>query len=799
LAKPLPFFGIAGFIKIVDGYSVVLITKRKEVGIIGPHRIYTIEETKMIPLTPPSGKKAKLGTGNASPLESKYRKIFSSVDMNKDFYFSYSYDLSNSLQYNMGHPSGPTHTINKRFVFNQYLIEEFASIVGENSVFLVPLVHGTFEQQRISLHGLSFDLTLLGRRSRYFAGTRYLKRGCNDAGNVANEIETEQIVYNRFVGNLEDGSFSSYLQVRGSIPLFWSNGDVNTLTPKLPIVMLFVDPFYQSTRLHFKNLIERYGTPVTVLSLIKQAEKKGPREGVLGLHFGRSIEYVNTTISSDMRIRYVPFDYHSISRKKPLEAIQQLSNNAEDHVDSTGFFFSGSPSQVQTGIVRSNCIDSIDRTNIAQMCIGKVVLGRQLTALGILPNAQSTLYPLVYNVLYDMYMHHGNKIALQYGGSNALHQTRSLGAKGTTATKSKDMMNLMKRYYNNAFLDAERQDAMNLFLGIYRPSGEDAVQLWDLHSDVSMHQLGVGRFRLDDRFWAQRAYKRYQEKVLPKMLSLTYKENLDVRLYAWNEMYEPWRITCFDELLTHPHESAVIDVGKDIEKEETESEEAEGTEDFAVLRSLWTGIHKSFDSLIDSANAKSGMMRGDKNSIPLTRLIGYTKKDVFQRYGDVKGLGNRLMKPNYKKVEGYRAYLEDSHAFSWSSNIVSFERPNVVSNESYAQPIQDEDLTQWVVCSDILNVLEQERINEDKSSPPVKSSRKDRETETTKEKEKEKDKEKKEHKSEVDKRKVNSGIVHWRQDAAKYLKYIDTTQLGNIQRLESLPASELRIYTGGGP
>ena len=38
-------------------------------------------------------------------------------------------------------------------------------------------------------------MTLIARRSRYFAGARYLKRGVNDEGNVANEVETEQIVF----------------------------------------------------------------------------------------------------------------------------------------------------------------------------------------------------------------------------------------------------------------------------------------------------------------------------------------------------------------------------------------------------------------------------------------------------------------------------------------------------------------------------------------------------------------------------------------------------------------------------
>lgn len=37
-------------------------------------------------------------------------------------------------------------------------------------------------------------MTLLARRSRHFAGTRFKKRGLSEAGYVANEVETEQII-----------------------------------------------------------------------------------------------------------------------------------------------------------------------------------------------------------------------------------------------------------------------------------------------------------------------------------------------------------------------------------------------------------------------------------------------------------------------------------------------------------------------------------------------------------------------------------------------------------------------------
>lgn len=50
---------------------------------------------------------------------------------------------------------------------------------------------------------------------------RYLKRGVNEKGRVANDVETEQIVFE----DTHDGiptHITSVVQNRGSIPLFWS-------------------------------------------------------------------------------------------------------------------------------------------------------------------------------------------------------------------------------------------------------------------------------------------------------------------------------------------------------------------------------------------------------------------------------------------------------------------------------------------------------------------------------------------------------------------------------------------------
>lgn len=50
---------------------------------------------------------------------------------------------------------------------------------------------------------------------------RYLKRGVNEKGRVANDVETEQIVSEEIPG-VTSTQISSVVQNRGSIPLFWS-------------------------------------------------------------------------------------------------------------------------------------------------------------------------------------------------------------------------------------------------------------------------------------------------------------------------------------------------------------------------------------------------------------------------------------------------------------------------------------------------------------------------------------------------------------------------------------------------
>ena len=78
------------------------------------------------------------------------------------------------------------------------------------------MVFGAFLQRKVEVGGRQMNLSLIARRSRHFAGTRYLKRGVSDAGKVANDVEHEQIIHDESGTKVDAGNFSSFLQVSQS-------------------------------------------------------------------------------------------------------------------------------------------------------------------------------------------------------------------------------------------------------------------------------------------------------------------------------------------------------------------------------------------------------------------------------------------------------------------------------------------------------------------------------------------------------------------------------------------------------
>lgn len=87
--EPTVAFGIVGFVRFLEGYYIILVIKRRCVAIIGRHCVYKIEDTSMLYIP---------NEDKSNSEEERYLKIFNNVDLKSNFYFSYSYDLSNTLQ-----------------------------------------------------------------------------------------------------------------------------------------------------------------------------------------------------------------------------------------------------------------------------------------------------------------------------------------------------------------------------------------------------------------------------------------------------------------------------------------------------------------------------------------------------------------------------------------------------------------------------------------------------------------------------------------------------------------------------
>eukprot|EP01127_Copromyxa_protea_P019819 TRINITY_DN6514_c0_g1_i1.p1 TRINITY_DN6514_c0_g1~~TRINITY_DN6514_c0_g1_i1.p1 ORF type:complete len:955 (+),score=148.57 TRINITY_DN6514_c0_g1_i1:163-2865(+) len=483
---------LLGFMKFLNGYYMYFITEATQLGSIGRHKIFTVDQVSHIylPNIKPQEHVAE---------EERYKGLFFGLDVTKDFFFSFTYDITRTLQHNMN-PVNQTKTDhNPMFTWNRFLLQDLQELPGASgqdvNPWVVPVIHGYFIQARMDVYGSSIELTLISRRSSYFAGTRYLKRGTNEEGYVANDVETEQIICEPNTGQRIDEHFSSFVQHRGSIPLFWSQDNTGGV-PKPPIDVLRKDPFFSSTILHFSDLMARYGHPITVLNLVKSYEKR-PRESILGDGYQEAINFINNNITDpEYKIIYKPWDFKTASTKgNKKKSLSQISKISEDAIEKIGFFHSGPrvPSIVlreqrdpirskinvgglsydknkmvgreQKGVVRTNCIDSLDRTNAAQYCVGQCALGHQLYALGLTQYPVHTFESNLSALLMSMYEKSGNQLALQYGGSGLAHTIQTFNT-----TNVFDVYTSIQRYYNNVFSDSEKQMSINLFLGVFQPS-----------------------------------------------------------------------------------------------------------------------------------------------------------------------------------------------------------------------------------------------------------------------------------------------------------------------------------------
>lgn len=191
---------------------------------------------------------------------------------------------------------------------------------------ITPMVQAYVEvTDEIKVNESAFKILYISRRSCKRQGTRFTMRGIDDEGNVANFVETEQICL------FADGKQTSFVQIRGSIPVYWSS----------PVTMKYAPKVYQRAvpekdiaafKLHAYELMSLYGRVIVVNLIDKKNEQLK-----LGETMAKTIADAATQDSHILaNVRFVWFDFHHECSKMKWHNLEKLIKQVDDDFQDYG-------------------------------------------------------------------------------------------------------------------------------------------------------------------------------------------------------------------------------------------------------------------------------------------------------------------------------------------------------------------------------------------------------------------------------------------------------------------------------
>ncbi|XP_066277216.1 phosphatidylinositide phosphatase SAC2-like isoform X2 [Branchiostoma lanceolatum] len=509
--------GVIGKVQLYPDseWHLLLVTKKMSVGLLpGGHEVYKISRVVILPLSPVEPPEMELewcrkhhfGISNlekiAAPLDSQQRalaKTWNSIksvavpkkkrdikekeklerrvfeELNKmfsdsdSFYYSPTGDLTNSVQRQHSEQYDTTSPLWKkmdsRFFWNTHMMNDL--IQSEDPLsdrWIVPIIQGYVQMERFQVmlgeedmpsdegmemmsEGRNFTITLISRRSRHRAGTRYKRRGVDETGACANFVETEQIIQ-------VQSHVVSFVQVRGSVPIFWSQPGIRYRPP--PRIDRGEVETQAAFEKHFEEQFDTYGSQV-VANLVDQVG----REKVIADAFLTHILNLDSP-----KLTYITFDFHEHCRGMKFENVCVLVDSIKDLIRGMRYSWVDPAGVIceQRGVFRTNCMDCLDRTNVVQSAIARTVMEIQLRKLGLMMPDQTM--PSRCRVVYQqMWANNGDAISRQYAGTAAMKGDFTRTGERKLAGVLNDGYKSANRYYLSRFKDAYRQATIDMMLG----------------------------------------------------------------------------------------------------------------------------------------------------------------------------------------------------------------------------------------------------------------------------------------------------------------------------------------------
>uniref|UniRef100_A0A8C5GV78 Synaptojanin-1 n=1 Tax=Gouania willdenowi TaxID=441366 RepID=A0A8C5GV78_GOUWI len=426
--KIVDAYGILGVLRLNLGdsmlHSLVVVTGCSSVGKVQDSEVFRVTQTDFISLKNDPGDEDRIA---------EVRKVLNSGH----FYFAWSSSgVSMDLSLN-AHRRILEDTTDNRFFWNQSLHLHLKHYGVNCDDWLLRLMCGGVEIRTIYAGHKQAKACIFSRLSSERAGTRFNVRGTNDDGQVANFVETEQVIF-------LDDKVSSFIQIRGSIPLFWEQPGIQVGSHRVKLSRGF-EANAPAFERHFTALRRLYGKQV-IINLLGSKEGEHMLSKAFQSHLKAS--------EHSSAVKMVNFDYHQNVRGGKAEKLHSvLKPQLGKFLEDCGFFYySGETGIVRTqgGTIRTNCLDCLDRTNSVQAFFALEMLPKQLEEMSLTEKPQ--LVARFQEVFRTMWSANGDSVSKIYAGTGALDGKAKL----------KDGARSVTRTIQNNFFDSSKQEAIDI-------------------------------------------------------------------------------------------------------------------------------------------------------------------------------------------------------------------------------------------------------------------------------------------------------------------------------------------------
>ena len=344
------------------------------------------------------------------------------------------YSLTNDLTLNLHLIQQKYEETRYKFIWNYNAKLAFETITNEKE-FVTPVVAGFMTASSISD---SLEFLLISRRSFICAGSRSWMKGANDNGDVANYVETEQIL---IAGDKQ----YSLVQIRGSIPIRFT--EYPDLNPMPPMKIADKSINLELMNKHFDHLlVDEHFDKVYAINL---AGTTGV-EGAVSKVFSDLSKEINKKDS----LEYIEFDFHKVCGQLHFERLPVLLDQLTDKLENDAWT-EITTNRVQKKVFRTNCIECMDRTNLVQAEIGRLVIERQLKEIG-------STFDILEHEFRKAWANNCDAIAFQYNGTVGLKTDFTLTGKRSKEGFHADLRVLLKRVYRAQAQDGLDQDAYDV-------------------------------------------------------------------------------------------------------------------------------------------------------------------------------------------------------------------------------------------------------------------------------------------------------------------------------------------------